>query len=632
MRDFLRTVSFPLIAFLLQTIVVAGLAVAAGRLGRMRPAAYRVAVYRSAVLSIFALLIVGQATRTVVRPWWEIGGISAVSVSSKPNQIAPVSDQFDPVASGNRVNRMGGVAQPRNRAGSALSSDETEGGDTQPTAVLSLSRAETTCNLVCIVLLIGAVLLIGSLVAGVIWVSNLRRSADRPPEDRLRASLDRLSKRYGVVARLSISPTIQSAFVAGAFRPTIYLPRGIEERFSQDQIEAILCHELMHVRQGDCLWALLSRICCSIAWVNPLVWVMVRQLALASEEHCDQLVLAAGVEPAAYAGCLLKVAETIKPPTAERLVGAGVFPAQSHLSKRISLMLNSKSQSLPAVATSSRIKIASVSALAAFGACLLVAASPITRARRDSTPEATVKSLFAAMNAGDWKGVFRRIDGAKVDQAVAMFNKLRGQNVLFPKLTPNLSPTQMTGDTATIQLTIDLGTSGTPGKMTREKDVVTLRQKDGDWLVVTGSLKEGFFDQIIMVSKDPKLMERARTSAHRTTVLSNMKQLALGCIMYAADNKDKFNIGQATLKSAISQYIRNEKVWLGPDGKPLDIRLNPQIIGKSTAEIKDPTQCVLLSIGPKGHLVFADDKTVIAFCDGHVKVVGRDAAATLSWK
>ncbi len=60
--------------------------------------------------------------------------------------------------------------------------------------------------------------------------------------------------------------------VFGLFRPVLLLPAGIAERLTPEQLQAILAHELCHVRRRDNLTAALHMLVQAVFWFHPLVW------------------------------------------------------------------------------------------------------------------------------------------------------------------------------------------------------------------------------------------------------------------------------------------------------------------------------------------------------------------------
>lgn len=95
--------------------------------------------------------------------------------------------------------------------------------------------------------------------------------------------------------------------VIGILRPVIVLPVGIAERLTRAQLDAVIAHELCHVRRRDNLAALFYMGVQCVFWFHPLVWLIGSRLVLERELACDEAVLAAGNEPRTYAEAILGV-------------------------------------------------------------------------------------------------------------------------------------------------------------------------------------------------------------------------------------------------------------------------------------------------------------------------------------
>jgi hypothetical protein len=93
----------------------------------------------------------------------------------------------------------------------------------------------------------------------------------------------------------------------GLLKPAILLPSGAED-WSADRVQAVLHHELAHVRRGDWPFALTANVLRAVYWFNPLLWIACRRLRHESERACDDLVLASGISGTEYATHLLAVA------------------------------------------------------------------------------------------------------------------------------------------------------------------------------------------------------------------------------------------------------------------------------------------------------------------------------------
>jgi prepilin-type processing-associated H-X9-DG protein len=251
---------------------------------------------------------------------------------------------------------------------------------------------------------------------------------------------------------------------------------------------------------------------------------------------------------------------------------------------------------------------------------------------RDATPETTVQAVIDSLNSSDWKGVFSRFEGAKVDEAVAVLTKLVKQDPNFPKFTIKIKTPIITGTDATLPVSVGISDKARPGSEPFKDEQVTLRETSGDWKVVSSGNAQGFFSQLSQLAKDPNSLGKADASARsKTLVLSKMKQISLAILMYTSDHNDKYSVDQATLKAKLNPYIKNDQIWIGPDGKPLDFQFNPSLIGKPLSSVKAPAQCVLLTLGPKSKLKYDNDVTPIAFVDGHVKTFHKEMISTLQW-
>jgi uncharacterized protein (TIGR03435 family) len=97
--------------------------------------------------------------------------------------------------------------------------------------------------------------------------------------------------------------------IVGIWRSTLVWPRKISERLTEDQIEAIIAHELAHVSRRDNLTAALAMLGTALFWFHPLVaWLKARAMD-ARERACDEAVILLGNEPEVYASGILRTCE-----------------------------------------------------------------------------------------------------------------------------------------------------------------------------------------------------------------------------------------------------------------------------------------------------------------------------------
>jgi bla regulator protein BlaR1 len=107
--------------------------------------------------------------------------------------------------------------------------------------------------------------------------------------------------------RVMSTPVRLEPGVFGIRRPVLLLPAGIADRLTPAQLEAIVAHELCHVRRRDNLAMAVHMAVEALFWFHPLVWWIETRLVEERERACDEEVLRAGSDPEVYAEGILNV-------------------------------------------------------------------------------------------------------------------------------------------------------------------------------------------------------------------------------------------------------------------------------------------------------------------------------------
>ncbi len=103
------------------------------------------------------------------------------------------------------------------------------------------------------------------------------------------------------------SPGLLEPGVVGLFRPVLLLPADLAERLKPNQLQAVLAHELCHVRRRDNLTSAIHMMVEGLFWFHPLVWWIGARLVAERERACDEEVLRGGSEPQVYAEGILNI-------------------------------------------------------------------------------------------------------------------------------------------------------------------------------------------------------------------------------------------------------------------------------------------------------------------------------------
>lgn len=140
---------------------------------------------------------------------------------------------------------------------------------------------------------------------------RLRRVGVSPVGEEISAALRRVVGQLGLrqVVQVLQSTLVQTPVLVGYFRPAILLPVGLATGLPIAQLEAILAHELAHVRRHDFVVNLLQTLVETLCFYHPAVWWLSRQIRVERELCCDDLVVGLLGNRVEYGRALLAVEE-----------------------------------------------------------------------------------------------------------------------------------------------------------------------------------------------------------------------------------------------------------------------------------------------------------------------------------
>ncbi len=148
-------------------------------------------------------------------------------------------------------------------------------------------------------------------------VGRLRREGVSPAVDTAAATLRDLARRMRISRAVQIleSTRVQVPVVVGYLRPMILLPVSLASQLPVPQLEAILAHELAHVRRHDYLVNLWQILVETLLFHHPAVWWLSYRIRVERENCCDDIAVSIVENRVEYGLALLAVAELRGPQT-----------------------------------------------------------------------------------------------------------------------------------------------------------------------------------------------------------------------------------------------------------------------------------------------------------------------------
>ena len=258
------------------------------------------------------------------------------------------------------------------RIGSALPAASTACVATITTATLPASVSATVSGVqpaqfllwVVTAWLAGAVVFWVRLAGGWLVAARMRSMLVRRPPPEWQEILGKLGARIGISrpVRLLVSALVQVPTVIGWLRPVVLVPVGAFSGLPAEHLEALLLHELAHIRRHDYLVNILQSVAEAMLFYHPAVWWVSGHIRAERELCCDDIAVSVSGDALTYARALAQL-ESYRPAH----LSAAVAANSGSLADRIARLLG---QPRPTVRTglgSGAVATAILLVVAAYG-------------------------------------------------------------------------------------------------------------------------------------------------------------------------------------------------------------------------------------------------------------------------
>jgi bla regulator protein BlaR1 len=185
------------------------------------------------------------------------------------------------------------------------------------------------------------------------------------PADQVQAYVNGFCRKLHIDKYVSVnfSRLIDVPCMIGFFKPIILLPISLTTYLSVQEVEAILLHELSHIKRNDYLLNLVQQFITILLFFNPFAQLINRIINQERENRCDDLVVQTTAQPLIYAQALLKLEQTRQVNLPLALAATG---NKYHLLNRIERIMKTKKPigNIRHLAVAVVIMVASISSIA----------------------------------------------------------------------------------------------------------------------------------------------------------------------------------------------------------------------------------------------------------------------------
>ena len=272
------------------------------------------------------------------------------------------------------------------------------------TVVLDVQR-ERLLAWVVMAWLAGAVVFWARLAGGWVVAARMRSVRVRAAPVEWQETLRRLGARLGLArpVRLLVSALVEAPAVVGWLRPVVLVPVGALAGLPAEQVEALLLHELAHIRRHDYLVNLLQSAAEALLFYHPAVWWVSGHIRAERELCCDDEAVSVSGDALTYARALARL-EAYRPAHLRTALAA----SGGSLSGRIARVLGQPRPAVRAGLGPGSAAVAILLAAAAFGVFGQSAAHP------------TFQSIAIQRNTSNWSERFEHPMGMSANASLML--------------------------------------------------------------------------------------------------------------------------------------------------------------------------------------------------------------------
>ena len=171
------------------------------------------------------------------------------------------------------------------------------------------TRIDAWLPVVVIAWLAGVTALLGRMAGGLWRVRRLHIAAIAAPASRWQSACKRLASRLGLAATPHVVEirNVDTPTVVGWLQPVILFPIAALANLTPSQVEAILAHELLHIRRHDFAVNVAQTVAETLLFYHPAVWWVSERVRVEREHCCDDAAVEVSGDAVEYATALAEL-------------------------------------------------------------------------------------------------------------------------------------------------------------------------------------------------------------------------------------------------------------------------------------------------------------------------------------
>ena len=317
--------------------------------------------------------------------------------------------------------------------------------------------------------------------AGASYVLRRRVRRSSPAGEHWREIVDNISRalQIGRVVRVLQAEWLTAPATIGWISPVLLLPISALSGLPPEQLEAIIAHELAHIRRNDYLANLVQVVAETLLFFHPAVWWLSGRIREEREELCDAIAVGYCGNPQLYAHALLALEQSQTAPSLIMAADGGSLP------QRIFRVLGFPRRRLSIRFSSFAIALALLAAILAVATTRRLAGNnPSSLSLVQTTaivPPFTAEQVTTVYDAGGRPMTSRSLTATRPDGSQTQFRTFSGRiGQLFVMRKVELADGSYAGP---VELVAGLALGGDAWRQAIQGRLTKLKQHSADCLV-----------------------------------------------------------------------------------------------------------------------------------------------------